>query len=114
VFRSVQELEQSIQNFLNVWNAQPTPFVWTPSVEKIIEKVARCRRRLEQVQPGCTQSKHSANEWLFAGHYTRRSKVGSWRLKPVFQPENPFFCPKQSRIAAVHAGMLCLATKILA
>jgi len=60
VFRSVQELEQSIQNFLNAWNAQPTPFVWTASVEKILEKVARCRRRLDQVQPGCTQSKCSA------------------------------------------------------
>ena len=60
VFRSVQELERSIHNFLNAWNAQPTPFVWTASLEKILEKVARCRRRLEQVQPGCTQSKRSA------------------------------------------------------
>ena len=47
-FRSVQELEQAIQNFLSAWKAQPTPFVWTASVEKILEKVARCRRRLEQ------------------------------------------------------------------
>ena len=60
VFRSVQELEQSIHDFLNAWNAQPMPFVWTASVEKILEKVARCRHRLEQVQPGCTQSKRSA------------------------------------------------------
>jgi hypothetical protein len=60
VFRSVQELEQAIQDFLNAWNAQPTPFVWTASVEKILEKVASCRRRWEQVQPGCTQSKRSA------------------------------------------------------
>ena len=60
VFRSVQELEQAIQDFLNAWNTQPTPFVWTASVEKILEKVARCRHRLEQVQPGCTQSKRSA------------------------------------------------------
>ena len=59
VFRSVQELEQAIQDFLNAWNTKPTPFVWTASVEKILDKVARCRRRLEQVQPGCTQSKRS-------------------------------------------------------
>jgi transposase len=59
MFRSVQELEQAIQDFLNAWNTQPTPFVWTASVEKILEKVARCRRRLEQVQPGCTQAKRS-------------------------------------------------------
>jgi transposase len=60
VFRSVQELEQVIQAFLHAWNAQPTPFVWTASVEKILEKVARCRRRLEQVHPGCTQPKQPA------------------------------------------------------
>jgi transposase len=60
VFRSVQELEQAIQAFLRAWNTQPTPFVWTASVEKILEKVARGRRRLEQVQPGCTQPKRSA------------------------------------------------------
>ena len=60
VFRSVQELEQAIQDFLNAWNTAPTPFVWTASVEKILEKVARCRRRLEQVQPGCSLSKRSA------------------------------------------------------
>ena len=49
VFRSGQELEQAIQNFLTTWNTQPTPFVGTASVEKILEKVARCRRRLEQI-----------------------------------------------------------------
>ena len=38
VFRSVQELEQAIQNVLSAWNAQPTSFVWTASVEKILEK----------------------------------------------------------------------------
>lgn len=59
VFRSVEELKQAIQDFLSAWNAKTTPFVWTASVEKILEKLARCRRRLEQVQPGCTQSKRS-------------------------------------------------------
>jgi len=94
VFLSVQELEQSIQNSLNVWNAQPTPFVWTPSVEKIIKKVARCRRRLEQVQPGCTQSKHSANEWLFAGHYTRRSKNRVMEAETRFPAGKSIFLPE--------------------
>lgn len=57
VFRSVADLEEAIQNFMTAWNANPTPFVWTASVERILEKVARCRRRLEQIQPGCTQPK---------------------------------------------------------
>jgi transposase len=54
VFRSVADLEQAIKTFMNAWNANPTPFVWTASVEKILEKLDRCRRRLEQIQPGCT------------------------------------------------------------
>lgn len=57
VFRSVADLEEAIQNFMTAWNAHPTPFVWTASVERILEKVARCQRRLEQIQPGCTQPK---------------------------------------------------------
>jgi transposase len=54
-FRSVKELQLAIQEFLAAWNANPSPFVWTASVEKILEKFARCQRRLEQIQPGCTQ-----------------------------------------------------------
>lgn len=57
VFRSVADLEQAIADFMAAWNANPTPFVWTATVEKILEKLARCRRRLEQIQPGCTKPK---------------------------------------------------------
>ena len=57
IFRSVAELEQAIDEFMAVWNAQPKPFVWTARVEKILEKLARCRRRLEQIHPGRTQPK---------------------------------------------------------
>jgi transposase len=56
-FRSVQELQRAIQEFMAAWNANPSPFVWTASVEKIIEKFARCQRRLEQIQPDCTKLK---------------------------------------------------------
>lgn len=57
VFRSVADLERAIVDFLTAWNAAPTPFVWTASVERILEKAARARRRLEQIHPGCTQPK---------------------------------------------------------
>jgi transposase len=60
VFRSVADLERAIAAFLTAWNTHPTPFVWTASVEKILEKVARCQRRLEQIRPGCTQPKRPA------------------------------------------------------
>jgi len=56
-FHSVDDLEQAIAAFLDAWNANPTPFVWTASVEKILEKVERCRRRLDQIEPGCAALK---------------------------------------------------------
>lgn len=55
VFRSVEDLQQAVKDFMSAWNAKPTPFVWTATVEKILEKLDRCRRRLEQIQPGCTK-----------------------------------------------------------
>jgi len=61
VFRSVEELEQAIKAFLAAWNTNPMPFVWTASVEKILEKIARSRRRLEQIQPGCSLAKRRTN-----------------------------------------------------
>lgn len=61
VFRSVADLEQAIADFMAAWNANPSPFVWTATVEKILEKLARCHRRLEQIQPGCTKPKHQSN-----------------------------------------------------
>jgi len=56
-FRSVVELEQAIEEFLTAWNHNPNPFVWTATVEKIMEKLARCRRTLEKIKPGCTTPK---------------------------------------------------------
>ena len=52
VFRSVEDLEASIDAFLKAWNQDPKPFVWTATVESITEKLSRCRRTLEKIQPG--------------------------------------------------------------
>ncbi len=57
VFLSVADLESSIAAFLQAWNEAPQPFVWTATVESIQEKLNRCRRTLEQIQPGCTLPK---------------------------------------------------------
>jgi transposase len=54
VFRSVEDLEGSIDAFLTAWNNDPKPFVWTATVESITEKLSRCRQTLEKIQPGCT------------------------------------------------------------
>ena len=56
-FFSVEELVAAINEFLNAWNDNPRPFVWTATVNSIVEKLARCRQTLEQIQPGCTTPK---------------------------------------------------------
>ncbi len=57
VFLSVADLQSAIEAFLQAWNDKPKPFVWTATVESIQEKLTRCRRTLEQIQPGCTSPK---------------------------------------------------------
>jgi len=48
-FFSVKELVHAITEYLENNNRQPKPFIWTASVEKILEKVNRCKAILETV-----------------------------------------------------------------
>jgi transposase len=54
-FFSVDDLQRAITDFLNAWNEEPKPFVWTATVESIQAKLSRCRQTLEQIRPGCTK-----------------------------------------------------------
>jgi transposase len=49
VFPSVPDLVAAIGAFLQAHNSDPRPFVWTASVEAILEKVGRCKAVLETV-----------------------------------------------------------------
>lgn len=53
-FVNVPELIAAIEEFLDTWNRNPKPFVWTATVDSIVEKLQRCRQTLENIQPGCT------------------------------------------------------------
>src|SRR5215210_7517025 len=53
-FGSVADLKRAIDEFVLVWNETPKPFLWTATVDSIVEKLSRCRQTLEQIQPGCT------------------------------------------------------------
>jgi transposase len=55
VFRSVPDLEKAIAEFLDAWNENPQPFIWTATVGEIVEKLGRARAKLETIEPGCTQ-----------------------------------------------------------
>ena len=54
VFHSVDDLKDAISAFLEQWNEDPKPFVWTATIESITDKLSRCRQTLESIQPGCT------------------------------------------------------------
>jgi transposase len=49
VFHSVPDLTTAIEEFLAAHNQHPKPFVWTASIEAILEKVGRCKAVLETV-----------------------------------------------------------------
>lgn len=55
VFVSVNDLKGAIDEFLNAWNTEPKPFVWTATVDSIVAKLSRCRQTLEGIKPGCTR-----------------------------------------------------------
>jgi transposase len=42
-FLSVQELEQSIYEWLAKWNHAPQPFIWKATADVILDKVRRCK-----------------------------------------------------------------------
>jgi transposase len=46
VFRSLSELIAAITDYLDHYNAAPTPFVWTATASDILAKVKRARRKL--------------------------------------------------------------------
>ena len=48
VFRSVDELKQAINDYINHHNQNPRSFVWTKKAEDILEKVARARAALNK------------------------------------------------------------------
>ena len=48
VFRSVPDLIDAIEAFMNAHNTEPKPLVWTASAESILEKVSRGRVTLNQ------------------------------------------------------------------
>jgi len=53
-FVSVEDLIASIDEYLGAWNTNPKPFIWTATVDSIVEKLSRCKQTLEKIQPGCT------------------------------------------------------------
>lgn len=50
VFRSVQDLERAVMEYIDKHNKAPAPFIWTKSAQDILEKVKRGRQTLNKLQ----------------------------------------------------------------
>ena len=46
VFHSVPELVAALQGYLETYNQEPTPFVWTATANDVLMKVKRARKKL--------------------------------------------------------------------
>ena len=64
----------AIDEYMQAWNANPKPFVWTATVEPIIGKLSRRKQTLGKIQPGCTLPRFRNYNWNpYHGHrYPRR------------------------------------------
>jgi transposase len=56
-FVSIGELVEAIANYLQSWNEAPRPFVWSATVESIMEKIDRARATLDTIKPGWAKRK---------------------------------------------------------
>jgi hypothetical protein len=60
--RSVTELEADIRRWINEWNADPKPFVWTKTADEILDTLAAyCRRVSDQEQGPSSPGPHIAD-----------------------------------------------------
>jgi hypothetical protein len=50
VFRDVMELVDAIDNYVDLHNDHPKPFIWTAKATDILQKVTRARRSLLTAQ----------------------------------------------------------------
>jgi len=52
---SEPDLKQAIEAFMQAWNQNLKPFIWSATVEGILKKIDRARVKMEQIKPGSTR-----------------------------------------------------------
>jgi hypothetical protein len=58
---SVPDLKQAIEAFMQAWDKNPKPFIWSVTVEDTVKKIDRARVKMEQIKPGCTLPREKKN-----------------------------------------------------
>ena len=82
--RSVTELEADIRKWINAWNKDPKPFVWTKTADEILDTLAAyCRRINDSVRVGAIESAATARAGLRpagrrAGGRPSGGSAGDW------------------------------------
>jgi hypothetical protein len=56
-FRSVPDLMEMIMEFIGSHNERAKVFVWTATADDILAKIEWCRKRLEEISPGCISTR---------------------------------------------------------
>ena len=72
-FFSVEELKKAIMEFLEAWNDDPKPFIWTATVESIVEKLHAVAKLSNKSNPAARSpaARRSRKDCLLSGQ-TRR------------------------------------------
>ena len=52
VFRSLEQLEAALTDYIVRHNENPKPFIWTAKASDILEKVKRARTTLDKARTG--------------------------------------------------------------
>ncbi len=50
VFKSVEDLTRTVQEYIEHQNEDPKPFIWTATATDILAKVKRARNKLNKLQ----------------------------------------------------------------
>jgi len=71
VFLSVADLQLSIDAFLQAWNRNPKPFVWTATVESIQEKLTRSSGHWSRSSPAARVQSRKRKKRLSSYSWTQ-------------------------------------------
>lgn len=71
-----RQLKHAIDEYLTAWNEDPKPFIWTATVEEIMDKRTRAQARWKTSSPDRSQREKTFCVNLFLRHYTKDIECG--------------------------------------
>jgi transposase len=89
--RSVRELNTDIRAWIDTWNDNPQPFVWTKTAEQILDSIARYCTRINESRHERSRSASTAPPWS-DGHSPEAVRLSGSppTTQPAITPIGPF------------------------